>query len=165
VPGVDGERVAAAGASYGGYLAAWLLGHTDRFRCLVDHGGVNDLSAEYGGDITTYVFDEKIWGGTPWKDAEAYQKGNPIAYAKDFKTPILITAGEMDYRVPYGNAIELYGVLQSMGVPSRLVLLPNENHWVLSPQNSVYWYYEVQDWLARYLGGSRPEKPVFPPPD
>jgi len=71
----------------------------------------------------------------------------------------------MDYRVPYGNAIELYGVLQSMGVPSRLVLLPNENHWILTPQNSIYWYYEVQDWLARYLGGSRPEKPVFPPPE
>ena len=165
VPGVDGERVAAAGASYGGYLAAWLLGHTDRFRCLVDHGGVNDLAVEYGGDITTYIFDEKIWGGTPWKDADVFQKHNPIAYAKDFKTPILITAGEMDYRVPYGNAIELYGVLQSMGVPSRLVLLPNENHWVLSPQNSIYWYYEVQDWLARYLGGTRPEKPVFPAED
>jgi dipeptidyl aminopeptidase/acylaminoacyl peptidase len=165
VPGVDGDRVAATGASYGGYLAAWLLGHTDRFRCIVDHAGVNDVYAEYGGDLTTYIFDEKIWGGTPWKDADLFQKHNPIAYAKDFKTPILITAGESDYRVPSGNAIELYGVLQSMGVPSRLVLFPNENHWVLSPQNSIYWYWEVGDWLARYLGGPRTEKPVFPTED
>jgi dipeptidyl aminopeptidase/acylaminoacyl peptidase len=162
VPAIDGERVAAAGASYGGYLAAWLLGHTDRFRCLVDHAGVNDFITEYGSDATNYAFDESVWGGTPWKDTEAMQKNNPMTYAKDFKTPMLLVAGEQDYRVPYGNSLSLYGVLQAMGVPSRLLLFPNENHWVLTPQNSIYWNYEVQQWLARYIGGTPMEKPVFP---
>jgi dipeptidyl aminopeptidase/acylaminoacyl peptidase len=160
-PGIDGSKVAAAGASYGGYLAAWLLGNTDRFRCLVDHSGVNSLIAEYGAD-DTYDWAEELFGGTPWKDADTFRKHDPISYASNFKTPILVTAGESDYRVPYGNALSLYGVVQAMGVPSRLVVFPNENHWVLSAQNSVYWYYEVLDWLGRYLGGTRPAKPVFP---
>jgi dipeptidyl aminopeptidase/acylaminoacyl peptidase len=160
VPGVDGDRVAAAGASYGGYLAAWLLGHTDRFRCIVDHSGLNDVTSEYGMDLT-YYFGEATFGGTPWENAETLQKNNPMAYARNFKTPTLVTAGEMDYRVPYANATGLYGVLQAMGVPSRLVLFPNENHWVLTPQNSIYWYYEVRQWLTRYLGGRPMEKPVF----
>ncbi len=162
IPAIDGTKVAAAGASYGGYLAAWLLGHTDRFLCLVNHAGVNDFITEYGSDTTSYGFDATVWGGTPWKDAEAMQKNNPMTYAADFKTPMLITAGEQDYRVPYGNSLSLYGVLQAMNVPSRLLLFPNENHWVLSPQNSIYWNYEVQQWLARYIGGKPMEKPVFP---
>lgn len=161
VPGIDGDRVAAAGASYGGYLAAWLLGHSDRFRCIVDHAGLNDITAEYAMDMP-YFFGESTFGGTPWKDAETLQKHNPMTYAKNFKTPTLVTAGEMDYRVATGNATGLYGVLQAMGVPSRLVLFPNENHWLLTPQNSIYWYYEVEQWLARYLGGRPMEKPVFP---
>ena len=162
IPAVDGDKVAAAGASYGGYLAAWLLGHTDRFRCLVDHAGVNDFITEYGSDVTSYGFDADIWGGTPWKDAAAMQKNNPMTYAADFKTPMLISAGEQDYRVPYGNSLSLYGVLQGMGVPSRLLVFPNENHWVLSPQNAIYWNYEVQNWMARYIGGKPMDKPVFP---
>ena len=161
VPGVDAERIAAAGASYGGYLAAWLLGHTDRFRCIVDHAGLNDVTAEYAMDMP-YFFGDTTFGGTPWKDAETLQKHNPMTYAKNFKTPTLVIAGEMDYRVANGNATGLYGVLQAMGVPSRLVLFPNENHWVLTPQNSIYWYYEVEQWLSRYLGGKSMEKPVFP---
>jgi dipeptidyl aminopeptidase/acylaminoacyl peptidase len=161
VPAVDGTKVAAAGASYGGYLAAWMLGHTDRFRCLVDHAGVNDTTAEYGAD-SIYWFGEPLFGGTPWKNAEVFQTHNPMSYAEKFKTPTLITAGEMDYRVPYGHATLLYGVLQAMGVPSRLVLLPNENHWVLTPQNSIMWNYEVQQWLARWIGGKPMDKPVFP---
>ena len=162
IPAIDGTKVAAAGASYGGYLAAWLLGHTDRFACLVNHAGVNDFITEYGSDTTSYGFDASVWGGTPWKDSEGMQKNNPMTYAASFKTPMLITAGEQDYRVPYGNSLSLYGVLQAMGVPSRLVLYPNENHWVLTPQNSIYWNYEVQQWLARYIGGKPMEKPVFP---
>ena len=160
VPGVDAERIAAAGASYGGYLAAWLLGHTDRFRCIVDHAGLNDVTAEYAMDMP-YFFGDTTFGGTPWKDAETLQKHNPMTYAKNFKTPTLVIAGEMDYRVANGNATGLYGVLQAMEVPSRLVLFPNENHWVSTPQNSIYWYYEVEQWLSRYLGGKPMEKPVF----
>jgi dipeptidyl aminopeptidase/acylaminoacyl peptidase len=161
LPSIDRERLAAAGASYGGYLAAWVLGHTDRFKCLVDHAGVNNFYTQYGGDITSYVFTEEVLGGTPWENIEGMQRNNPMFYAKNFKTPTLIIHGEQDYRVPYGNALELYGVLQAMGVPSRLVLFPNENHWILSPQNSIYWNYEVQQWLARYIGGSPMAKPEF----
>lgn len=160
-PSIDRDRVAAAGASYGGYMAAWVLGHTDRFKCIVDHAGVNNFYTQYGGDTTNYSFTEEVLGGTPWKNVEGMQRNNPMFYAKNFKTPMLIIHGEMDYRVPYGNGLELYGVLQAMGVPSRLVIYPNENHWILSPQNSIYWNYEVQNWLARYLGGKPMEKPKF----
>jgi dipeptidyl aminopeptidase/acylaminoacyl peptidase len=85
-----------------------------------------------------------------------------MTYAANFKTPMLLIAGELDYRVPYGNSLSLYGVLQAMGVPSRLLIYSNENHWVLSAQNSIYWNYEVQQWLARYIGGKPMDKPVFP---
>jgi dipeptidyl aminopeptidase/acylaminoacyl peptidase len=150
---VDSKRIAAAGASYGGYLAAWLAGHTDRFVTIIDHAGVNDLVTQYGSDSTNYSF-EKTLGGNPWSDTEVMQKNNPMSYAKNFKTPMLLTHGELDYRVPYVNSTALYGVLQGMKVPSRLVVFPNENHWILSPQNSVYWYWEVQSWLQRYIGGT-----------
>ena len=161
ISSIDRDRVAAAGASYGGYMAAWVLGHTDRFKCIVNHAGVSDFYTQYGGDTTSYSFTDEVLGGTPWKNADAMQRNNPMFYAKNFKTPMLITHGEQDYRVPYGNGLELYGVLQAMGVPSRLVVYPNENHWILSPQNSIYWNYEVQSWLARYLGGKPMEKPRF----
>ncbi|MBL7984256.1 MAG: S9 family peptidase, partial [Flavobacteriales bacterium] len=160
-PNIDPERVAAAGASYGGYMAAWAEGHTDRFACIVDHAGVNDFIAQYGGDVTTYSFS-KVLGGTPWENPDGMQQNNPMAYAKNFKTPMLILHGEMDYRVPYVNGTALYGVLQAMGVPSRLVLYPNENHWILSPQNAIHWNWEVQSWLARYIGGTPTlARPVF----
>jgi len=161
ISSIDRDRVAAAGASYGGYMAAWVLGHTDRFKCIVNHAGVSDFYTQYGGDMTSYLFTNEVLGGTPWKDVDAMQRNNPMFYARNFKTPMLITHGEQDYRVPYGNGLELYGVLQAMGVPSRLVVYPNENHWILSPQNSIYWNYEVQSWLARYLGGKPMDKPMF----
>lgn len=161
LPAIDRDKVAAAGASYGGYLAAWMLGHTTAFKTLVNHAGANDFIGQYGADFTNYLFDGTVWGGTPWENAEAMQRNNPMSYAKDFKTPMLILHGETDYRVPYGQSLSLYGVLQGMGVPSRLVLFPNENHWILSPQNHIYWNWEVQDWLARYIGGKPMAKPVF----
>jgi dipeptidyl aminopeptidase/acylaminoacyl peptidase len=158
---IDADRLAAAGASYGGYFAAWLEGHTDRFKVIVNHAGVSDFYAQFGADATSYIFTEDVWDGSPWKNTAQMQKHNPIAYAANFKTPMLVIHGERDYRVPYGNGIALYGVLQAMGVPSRLLLFPNENHWVLSPQNSIYWNYEVQQWLARYVGGQPMQKPEF----
>ena len=104
----------------------------------------------------------EVMGGKPWANVEGLQKENPMFYAKNFKTPTLITHGELDYRVPYGNGLELYGVLQAMNVPSRLVVFPDENHWVLKPQNAIYWHWEMQSWLSRYLGGKPViEKPVF----
>ena len=158
-PNIDPKRMAATGASYGGYLAAWVLGHTDRFAAIIDHAGVNNSYSQFSTDVP-HGF-AKVMGGTPWNDVEGMQRNNPMYFAKNFKTPTLITHGELDYRVPYGNGLELYGVLQAMKVPSRLVVFPNENHWVLSPQNSIYWYYEFQSWLARYLDMPSPKKPTF----
>jgi dipeptidyl aminopeptidase/acylaminoacyl peptidase len=158
LPNIDSTKMAAAGASYGGYMAAWVLGHTDRFRCIIDHAGVNDSYAQYATDAP-HGFPE-VMGGMPWKNVEGLQKENPMFYAKNFKTPTLILHGEMDYRVPYGNGLVLYGVLQAMNVPSRLVVFPNENHWILQPQNAVYWHWEMQNWLSRYIGG----KPVLNKP-
>ena len=160
-PNIDPKRVAAAGASYGGYMAAWAEGHTDRFATIIDHAGVNDFVTQYGADVTTYSFSH-VLGGTPWENPDGMRKNDPMTYAKNFKTPMLILHGEMDYRVPYVNGTALYGVLQAMGVPARLVIYPNENHWILSPQNSINWNWEVQSWLARYIGGEPTlGKPVF----
>ena len=164
LPNIDPERLAAAGASYGGYMAAWVLGHTDRFKAIIDHAGVNSSYAQYATDVP-HGFPE-VMGGKPWDNVEGLQKHNPMFYAKNFKTPTLILHGELDYRVPYGNGLELYGVLQAMNVPSRLVVYPNENHWVLSPQNAIYWHWEMQSWLSRYIGGKPVlEKPVFDAPE
>lgn len=159
LPNVNPKRMAATGASYGGYMAAWVLGHTDRFAAIVDHAGVNNSYSQFSTDVP-HGF-AKVMGGTPWENVDGMQRNNPMYYAKNFKTPTLITHGELDYRVPYGNGLELYGVLQALNVPSRLVVFPNENHWVLSPQNSIYWYYEYQAWLARHLEMPMPKKPVF----
>ena len=161
IPAIDRDNVAAAGASYGGYLATWLLGHTKAFKTLVNHAGVSDFIGQYGADITTYGFTKEVLGGTPWDSPEAMQRNNPVAHAANFSTPMLITHGEKDYRVPYGQGLALYGILQTMRVPSRLVVFPDENHWILSPQNSIYWNYEVQAWLARYIGGKPMAKPEF----
>jgi dipeptidyl aminopeptidase/acylaminoacyl peptidase len=159
-PNLDPKRLAAAGGSYGGYLAAWLLGHTNRFQCLIDHAGVNDSYSQYATDVP-HGFPE-VMGGKAWENVEGLQRENPMAYARNFKTPTLIIHNELDYRVPYGNGLELYGVLQALGVPSRLLVFPNENHWVLTPQNAIYWHWEMQSWLARYIGGKPAiEKPVF----
>ncbi|HXJ55626.1 MAG TPA: prolyl oligopeptidase family serine peptidase, partial [Verrucomicrobiae bacterium] len=158
---IDPKRLAAAGGSYGGYMAAWMLGHTDRFACIIDHAGVNNAYSQFATDMP-HGFAQ-VMGGTPWENVDGLQRNNPMFYAKQFKTPTLITHGELDYRVPSGNGLELYGILQAMKVPSRLVVFPNENHWVLSPQNSIYWYYEFHAWLARHLGLTVPEKPRFEP--
>jgi dipeptidyl aminopeptidase/acylaminoacyl peptidase len=160
LPNLDPQRLAAAGASYGGYMAAWVLGHTDRFKAIIDHAGVNDSYAQYATDVP-HGFPE-VMGGKPWDNIDGLQKSNPMFYAKHFKTPTLILHGELDYRVPYGNGLGLYGVLQAMKVPSRLVVFPDENHWVLHPQNAIYWHWEMQSWLSRYIGGKPAlEKPVF----
>jgi dipeptidyl aminopeptidase/acylaminoacyl peptidase len=156
---LDPKRMCAAGASYGGYMAAWVLGHTDRFACLIDHAGVNNSYSQFAVDVPHGFF--KVMGGTPWGDVDGLQKQNPMFYARNFKTPTLILHGELDYRVPYGNGLELYGTLQAMGVSSRLVVYPNENHWILSPQNGIYWHYEMQAWMARHIGGKPIDKPVF----
>jgi len=163
-PNIDPKRLAAAGGSYGGYMAAWVAGHTDRFAALINHAGVNDFITQYGADVTPFGFTQ-VLGGTPWENPEGMQKNNPVTYAKNFKTPMLIIHGELDYRVPYVNGTALYAILQAMNVPSRLVIFPNENHWVLTPQNAIHWHWEMQSWLSRYIGGKPAlEKPVFDAP-
>ncbi len=161
MPNLDPKRLAAAGASYGGYMAAWVAGHTDRFACIINHAGVNDFITQFGADITSFGFTQ-VLGGRPWENPEGMQRNNPTTYARNFRSPMLIIHGEKDYRVPYVNGTALYGIYQAMGLPSRLVIFPDENHWILTPQNSIYWNWEVQSWLARWIGGSPAlEKPVF----
>ena len=108
-----------------------------------------------------HYFERGI-GGAPWADGAVWERNNPLKYAREFRTPMLILHGERDYRVPYGSALELYAVMQARSVPSRLVLFPDENHWIRSPQNSIRWYWELHDWLARHLDMPRPERPASP---
>jgi len=147
---LDARRTAALGASYGGYMAAWVCGHTDRFKAIVCHAGVTDFDTQFASDAALYWQDAKM-GGSPWHRTPAYEAQNPMNFAANFKTPTLVIHGEMDYRVPVDQGIEFYAALQAQGVPSRLVCFPDENHWVLHPQNSVFWYGEVKAWLAKWL--------------
>lgn len=147
---IDSTRMAATGGSYGGYLVNWIAGHTNRFKALVSHAGVYNLMGQFASDMT-YV-RVKNYDGAPWQGRyEQINKWNPAFYAHNFQTPMLIIHGENDYRVVVTQGLELYGVLKGKGVPARLVYYPNENHWILQPQNSIYWYKEVHDWLKRFL--------------
>ena len=148
---LDANRTAALGASYGGYMASWICGHTDRFKTIVCHAGVSDFDTQYASDVGIYWQDGPM-DGSPWRRTKNYDAQNPMNYAANFKTPTLVIHGEMDYRVPVAQGIAFYAALQAQGVPSRFVYFPDENHWVLKPQNSVFWYGEVRDWLARWVG-------------
>lgn len=145
---VDEQRMAAVGASYGGYLVTWIASQTDRFACIVNHAGVAD-TASYGSDVT--YGRGRAMGGTIWDGIEAIDRMNPMRFAKGFETPMLVTHGGRDYRVPDDHAFTLYNVLQAKGVPARLVYFPGENHWVLKPRNSLFWHSEFHGWLARWL--------------
>ncbi|MGH9664583.1 MAG: prolyl oligopeptidase family serine peptidase, partial [Bryobacteraceae bacterium] len=148
-PWADSGRMAAAGASYGGYMIDWMLGHTTRFKALVSHAGVFDLRSEAGATEELWF---PIWEfrGMPWDQPDLYAKWSPSFYVKDFKTPTLVTAGELDFRVPYTQDLQLYTALQLQKVPSKLAIFPDEGHWILKPQNSALWYRTVLDWLASY---------------
>ena len=150
VPYADASQMVAAGASYGGYMIDWILGHTSRYKALVTHDGVYDLPSEFGAT-------EELWfplwenGGTPWDKPEDYQKWSPSHYVKDFHTPTLVVHGEQDFRVPYTQGLQLFTALQLQKVPSKLLLFPDEGHWVLKPQNSLLWYKTVIDWLKSWV--------------
>jgi dipeptidyl aminopeptidase/acylaminoacyl peptidase len=150
MPYADGSRMTAAGGSYGGYMTDWLLGHTQRFKALISHSGVYDLTSEFGGT-------EELWfplwemGGTPWDKPELYNKWSPGSYAKDFHTPTLVIHGELDFRVPYTQSLQLFTALQVQKVPSKLLIFPDEGHWVLKPQNSILWYKTFIDWLDSWV--------------
>ena len=150
----DGRRVAAAGGSYGGYMIDWMESHAkNRFRALISHAGVYNLTSEYGATEELW-FAEHDFLGTPWTNPSTYEKTSPHTYAAEFgayKTPTLVIAGEQDFRVPYTQSLEFFSALQRQNVPSKLIVFPDEGHWVLKPQNSVLWYKEFMGWLARYL--------------
>ena len=151
-PYIDRTRMAAAGGSYGGYMADWLATHTDRFKAIVSHAGVYDKVSMYATE--ELWFEEHDSQGTPWTAPENYKKWSPSTYAADlgkYKTPTLVVAGERDYRVPYTQSLEFFSALQRQGVPSKLVVFPDEGHWVLKPQNSQFWYKTFLDWLAEYV--------------
>lgn len=149
LPYVDAARKVAAGASYGGYMMNWFLGHTGRFKALVSHAGVFNLTSMYGATEELW-FPEWDLGGTPWTNPEGYAKWSPHTYAKNFKTPTLVTHGELDYRVPVGEGLQLFTTLQRLGVPSRLLVFPDEGHWINKPQNAALWYRTFIEWMGRW---------------
>jgi dipeptidyl aminopeptidase/acylaminoacyl peptidase len=149
---VDGTKVAAAGGSYGGYMANWLATHTGRFKAIISHAGIYDKVAMFATE--ELWFEEHDMQGTPWTAPENYKKWSPSTYAADlgkYKTPTLIVCGERDYRVPYTQSLEFFSALQRQGVPSKLVVFPDEGHWILKPQNAQFWYKTFLDWLAEYV--------------
>lgn len=149
-PYVDTTRVAAAGASYGGYMANWVEGHTDRFRTIVNHDGLYDLfTSLYSADFPGGT--DKEFKGTPWQNQQPLIDSAPSTFAKNWKTPMLVIHGEKDYRVELGQAIATYSLLQAMNIPSKLMIFPDENHWILKPANSILWYHTVLDWIAQWV--------------
>lgn len=152
---VDADEMAVAGGSYGGYLVSWLTCLTDRFRCGVTHAGAVDLLSMYATDVT--YARGRSFGGEPWTDLAAIDRFNPARNTAKMSTPMLVIHGEKDFRVPVTQGLMCYNLLKGKGVPARLVYFPDENHWVLKPQNSRFWYREVHAWLARFLAGDETE--------
>lgn len=148
---IDKNRECALGASYGGYMVNWILGHTNRFKCLVSHDGIFNTESMWG---TT----EELWfpnwefGGTPWTARATYRKLSPHEFAANFKTPTLVVHGQLDYRVDVSEGFQLFTTLQALKVPSRMLYFPDEGHWVLKPQNSQLWYKTVNEWVDSYVG-------------
>ena len=147
-PYIDTSRMASAGASYGGFVMNWFQGHTDKFKTLVTHCGVYNFVSMYGVTEETW-FDE--WEhGIPWENPD-YEKHSPHRFAANFKTPNLIIHNELDFRVPIDQGMALFTTLQRKGIPSKLLIFPDEGHWVLKPQNSELWHKTVFEWLEGYL--------------
>jgi dipeptidyl aminopeptidase/acylaminoacyl peptidase len=154
-PFIDKTRECALGASYGGYMANWVLGHTDRFKCIVSHDGMFDPESAYGTTEELW-FNEWEFKGKPWDyygkpDAEnPYRKWSPARSARNFKTPTLVIHGQLDYRLDVSEGFQLFTTLQRLGVPSKMLYFPDEGHWVLKPQNSQLWYKTVNDWVDQW---------------
>jgi dipeptidyl aminopeptidase/acylaminoacyl peptidase len=160
-PFIDKTRECALGASYGGYMANWVLGHTNRFKCIVSHDGMFDAESAFG---TTEEDWFNIWefkfpntkGGHPWDyygkpDSEnPFRKWSPSLSAKNFKTPTLVIHGQLDYRLDVSEGFQLFDTLQLLKVPSKMLYFPDEGHWVLKPQNSQLWWKTVNDWVDEW---------------
>ncbi len=148
-PWIDRHRMAALGASFGGYMINWIQGHTDRFAALVCHDGNLDEYMAYF-DTEELWFPEWEHHGTPWDNPEGYRKFSPVNYLKNWKTPELVIHGNRDYRVVDTQGLGTFNALQRLGIPSRLLYYPDESHWVLKPQNSIQWHHVVLDWIDRW---------------
>ncbi len=149
-PFIDLSLQAAVGASYGGYLMNWFNGHTNQFKCLVTHAGAVNNESQYGFNDGGLERELRM-GGPVWEGKNQWNEQSPMRYAAAFKTPTLITQGELDYRVPINESMTTFKLLQRLGVPSRLVVFPDEGHWIQKGENSRLHMREVQAWLARYL--------------
>ncbi len=149
LPYADPEKMAAAGGSYGGYMIDWMLGHTQRFKAFISHAGVFDLRSMFGATEELWF---PIWefNGAPWDNPETYAKWSPSYFVKDFHTPTLVIHGELDFRVPYTQGLQLFTALQLQKVPSKLLEFPDEGHWILKPQNSVLWYKTFLEWIGEW---------------
>ena len=147
---LDGTRVAACGGSYGGFMVNWIAGHSDRFKALISHAGVFDLTSKYGTTEELW-FPEWEFGGPPWEKPEHYRERSPSSFVENFKTPTLVIHGALDFRVPDAQGLGMFTSLQRRGVPSRYVWFPDEGHWILQAQNRVVWWTEVISWLDKYL--------------
>ncbi|MBL8214050.1 MAG: S9 family peptidase [Bryobacterales bacterium] len=147
---IDGSRQCAGGASYGGHLANWLQATTTRYRCLISHAGLINMESQWGTSDSIY-HREIMAGGPVWEQGKVWKEQNPIRFAANFKTPILLTVGENDFRVPLNQTLENWSVLQRLGITSRLIVFPDANHWILKPEDSRFFYDEVSKWLNTYL--------------
>jgi len=150
-PFIDKNRECALGASYGGYMANWVLGHTDRFKCIVSHDGMFNAESAWGTTEELW-FNNWEFKGTPYTNPEMYEKWSPRNAAKNFKTPTLVIHGQLDYRLDVSEGFQLFTTLQTLGVPSKMLYFPDEGHWVLKPQNSQLWYKTVNDWVDQWTG-------------
>ncbi len=150
-PFIDKDRECALGASFGGYMINWIMGHTNRFKCLVTHDGDFNLEADYGTTEELW-FPEWELKGTPWTNREMYRKWSPHLFVENFKTPTLVVHGQLDYRIDISEGFDLFTTLQRRGVPSKMLYFPDEGHWVLKPQNSQLWYKTVNDWVDQWIG-------------
>lgn len=147
---VDASRVCAMGASYGGYMVNWMLGHTDRFKCFVSHDSQFNTISAYGTTEELW-FPEWEFQGTPWSNRKTYDKWSPHNFATAFKTPTLVVHGQLDYRLDVSEGFQLFTYLQRLKVPSKMLYFPDEGHWVLKPQNSQLWYKTVNEWVDSHL--------------
>lgn len=148
---IDASRQAAGGASYGGHLANWMQATTTRYKCLVSHAGLINVESQWGTSDAIYHREVNA-GGPVWEQGKVWREQNPIRLAKNFKTPILLTVGENDFRVPINQTLENWSVLQRLQVPSKLIVFPDASHWILKGEDSRYFYQELQAWLKKYLG-------------
>ncbi len=162
-PFIDKKREAALGASYGGYMANWVLGHTNRFKCIVTHDGMYNAESAFGSTEELW-FNTWEFKGAPWDyfgkpDSEnPFRKWSPMLSAKNFKTPTLVVHGQKDYRLDVSEGFQLFTALQLRGVPSKMLYFPDEGHWVLKPQNSQLWWKTVNDWVDEWTAKAASSK-------